>query len=232
MSPRKMIQALLIFLLLVPVASGTVTFTTPAGSSGSGGPVSATADFDFVNLGITETLTITLTNLLPDPANAGQLLTGLRFMLSSGTASLTSSSGDEVYIDDNGNPSPGIISVDTYWTLDGSGSSTLQLDRHGLPGHGAIHALIGPSGSGGVYHGNASILNSAHIPYLEGPATFCLLVSGFVIDTTVAVTAVRFLFGTEQETQIDVGVIPEPGTALLIGLGLLLIPLARRRGRQ
>jgi hypothetical protein len=84
--------------------------------------------------------------------------------------------------------------------------------------------MILPSG-GPFTNGNASITNGMFSPFVVGPATFVLALSGVTASTTV--TGARFSFGTGPDTFLTTGtVVPLPGALPLfvtglVGLGLL-----------
>jgi hypothetical protein len=86
--------------------------------------------------------------------------------------------------------------------------------------------LIGP---GPYSNANGSLAdNPAHNTFFQNTVSFSLLAAGVPQGTTI--TAAGFYFGTGP-TQLNspFSSIPEPGTLLLMGIGLLLLPMASRR---
>lgn len=223
-------------LLLLAVATGvradTVTFITPTGSMTGGQPVNASATFVTNANG---SIDITLTNLQANPTSVVQAISDLDFTLSNGatTGMLSSSSGTEIAIASGGTATLG-SAVSTGWVLNNAVSGGLQLDVLGTP-EAPAHLIVGPSGAGGVYtDANGSIAgNKPHNPFLDQTATFVVDVSG-VTDTTT-ITGVSFSFGTTAGANVVVGTpfmpTPEPASLMLLGSGLLGLPLLRRRAK-
>jgi hypothetical protein len=176
-----------------PALSATVTYVTPTGSTTSGGPVDAQAVFTTG----TNSISLTLTDLLANPTNVAQAISDISFTLSGGLtvtgAMLTSSSGQEITVNDNGTFSLG-APVSTGWALSTSGS-TLTLDVLGTA-TAPEHLIIGPPGSGGTYsNANGSIAgNDPHNPFLNQSATFNIFLSG--VSSNTSVTSALFSFGT------------------------------------
>lgn len=223
-------------LLLLAVATGvradTVTFITPTGSMTGGQAVDASATFVTNANG---SIDITLTNLQANPTSVVQAISDLDFTLSNGatTGMLSSSSGTEITIASGGTATLG-SAVSTGWVLNNSVSGGLQLDVLGTP-EAPAHLIIGPSGAGSVYSdANGSIAgNKPHNPFLDQTATFVVDVSS-VTDTTT-ITGVSFSFGTTAGANTVVGTpfmpTPEPSSLMLLGSGLLGLPLLRRRAK-
>lgn len=208
-----------------------MTFT--ASGSGSDGALSGGALFTTGN----GTLTITLTNTL-SPAtivSAGQALSDISFTLSNPAGSLTGSSasgqlGNLSYTKGTGgNPSFETVAYTTgsptRWEGTGGGSLTVSGANVGLEaiGGGQPTEMILPTvANGGMYtNGNQGLANFD--PYVIGPATFILDLSGVTANTTIS--NVQFSFGTGPDTFLK-GVpltspVPEPSSLLLLGTGLL-----------
>jgi hypothetical protein len=98
-------------------------------------------------------------------------------------------------------------------------------------GGGQPSQMILPAGA--TYPaGNASITDGKFSPYVDGPGTFVLMLSGVTAATTI--TGVRFSFGTGPDTFITVGtVVPLPGALPLFATGLVglgLLGMRRKKG--
>jgi hypothetical protein len=211
--------ALMTLAFTTPAAQASVfTFKTPSGATDQAGdPVSAEADFTLNN----GTLTITLKDLLANPKDAGQLLSDLFYTVNSGSpgTTLSSSSGQEISVDKNGNATTG-STVAAGWAFSTSGTTGL-LNVLAGGAAGPAHLIIGPPGPGGVYtNANGSIAgNKPHNPFLNQSATFTI--TGV---TGTSITGVTFSFGTQSGdnvTGVPSTVVPEPSTMALAGLGAL-----------
>src|SRR5215813_2168123 len=103
---RKILGLCLLFSAFAAESHATsITFATPTGSSTGGGPVNSLAMFT-TSLG---QVSITLTDLQANPTDVAQLLSDLDFVLSGGitTGALTSSSGQQIFVNGNGTTSLG-----------------------------------------------------------------------------------------------------------------------------
>ena len=224
----------------VPLASAATIDVVSLDAVGPGGPVSASASFLFGD----GTIDITLNNLLQNPANVAQLLSGLWFEIDSASnpsGTLESSSGNEVNVSSN-DGQVGATGVLTGWGLT-SQNGGLFLNVLGTPA-GPSHLIIGPS-SDGTYDGaysaaNGSINdNDAHNPFLQSGATFHIEgVTGVTGSSTISNAS--FAFGSVPGGILipcddcdggggGGGEVPEPVSFALIGAGLLGIAVLRRR---
>jgi len=202
-------------------------FTTSVGATNplTGQPVSATADFSLSG----NTLTVTLTNNTPDMVSVGQLLTGLTFTLSDGSGvTLTNQTGNLVEVLAGGAISNIGGATDALgWGFGATGGSTFELcvicsggvTSPVTPSEG----LLGPTSADGKFDSaNSSIDgNAPHNPFVLGTATYT-----FTVPSNVTVSDVSFTFGTQAGANVSA---PEPSSVLLLGLGLVGLPLVVRR---
>jgi PEP-CTERM motif len=208
--------------LAYPTRADVVTFEIPPGTLETVGnhPVSATATITTS----TDTVTIVITNTQPNPISVSQNISGLEFTLSttpSGSSSITSSSGVARTVASGGSFSDG-ASVSTGWALSAAGA-TLTLNLLGTA-TAPEHTIIGPPGGATYSAANSSIAgNVPHNPFLDETATFVLHVPG-VTDSTSA-TDLAFLFNTAAGSSVpgETTPVPEPGSAVLLGFGLLAV---------
>jgi len=207
-----------------------------ASGSGSDGALSATAVFT-PGAG---TLQITLTNTLGAGVirSAGQALSDISFTLSNaaGTLGTTSASGQLGNVNGSGlvtytSGSP------TRW-LDGGhltvSGSTITLEAIG---GGQPTQMIAPSIANGGTYGNVNNGFRNFSPYVIGPATFTLALSGVTAATTI--TGATFSFGTGPDTFVTGPPVtvpaPEPATTILVLTGVVpmgIVGLIRHRRRR
>jgi hypothetical protein len=211
------------YALALVIASVFIASEAPAalisfsGNSSDGHPVSGTADF---TLGA-GTLTVKLTNTTATTLDAGELFTGLDFSLGGLTPSLTSSTGIERTVAGSGAFSDTGSAQNLSWSLASVGGGSFQLNF--TPN--AEGAIIAPP-SGGNYSGATGSINgnSGHNPFAAVTATFVLNVPGATLSTPVSVSTFRF--GTTLDpvtnTTTTTTTVPEPGTIVLLLLGLVV----------
>jgi hypothetical protein len=156
------------------------------------------------------TITVVITNFQANPTSVAQVVTDLLFTVStgqnSGSIDQTMSSGNSRTIagdgsfTDNGSISP------SHWALQTSGT---QLYLNDLTGAQPVQGIIGPAASGGTYsNANGSIAgNTSHNPFLSGPVTFTLDVTGVTAASTI--TAATFSFNTTAGDNVTGIPVPE-----------------------
>jgi hypothetical protein len=216
--------------------AGTITYSTPAGATNptSGQPVDVTAMFTTS----ANQIVVVVNNLLVNPTDVSQNLSDLFFTVStgqnSGTITQAASSGTSRTVAGNGTFTDNGTISPTHWALQTSGSQLLLND---LTGGQPTQTIIGsPNGSGVYSNANGSIAgNGPHNPFLFGPVTFTLDVTGVTAASTI--TAATFSFGTVAGQNVTgVPSVPEPTSSTLIAIGLTsvtgLATLRRRASRR
>ena len=211
-------------------------FSPFSGTGTSAGvPVTSTASFT-TSAGQVQ---LTLQNTTVHTADAGQLLTGIRFSLSPTpitTATLTAATAIPRVIASNGTYVDGLSqSILGTWESAISGG-VYQLDFNPNAEFGIVGPADGETASlAGLYTANGSINgNPGHNPFTAKSATFTLSSAEITAGTTI--TSVSFIYNTGL-TYIVPGTpgtpppppVPEPST---VGFGLAMLgacAAARRR---
>ena len=227
-------------LAVQPAAAASISFSTS--SSGFDGPLAASAAFT-TSAGL---LSVTITNGLSPTqiVSAGQTVSDLSFILSNapGTLGTTSASGQLANIGGGGGQAfiTNVPRDPVRWLGQGppppGGTGSFSIEGNTITmeaiGGGQPSQLIL---SGVTTSSNASIQGRQFNPFVIGPATFTLALSGVTAATTI--TQVTFSFGTGPDTFITAPdtFITVPGPIVGAGLpGLVaacggLLALARRR---
>ena len=227
--------AVLIFVLALSHPAGATIFTTPVGAvanSGSGNEaVAASADFELSG----GTLTITLTNTLAGIHDAGQLLTDVFFTLNTGSATLSTQTGDLVNVASDKTITD-LGSSPLGW---GFGSATVNslsgfelcvICQGGPSAHPTTptEGILGPDSGDGKYdNANPSIAgNGPHNPFIRDSAVFTL--TGIAPGATFG----NVIFSFSTTPGVNVAAVPEPGYFGLLGLGAIAMAWAARRNAR
>ena len=222
-----------IMVALAGEAQATFATFTGAGTT-AGVPVTSTASFTTT----AGQVQLTLQNTTVHTADAGQLLTGIRFTLAPTpitTATLTSATAIPRTIAGNGTYVDGAPQ-----SILGTWESSLNAGVYQLDFNpNAEFGIVGPADGEtaalpGIYAANGSINgNSGHNPFTAKSATFTLSSPQITAGTTI--TDVSFIYNTGlsyvvpgTSTTPPPPPIPEPST-FLFGLGLFGVCGATRR---
>jgi len=200
--------------------------------SGSDGALSATADFT-TSAG---QIQVTLTNTLDAQVirSAGQALSDISFTLSNapGTLGTTSASGQLGDVS-----STGVVTYvagdPTRW-LGAGGQGGFSIIGNTITletiGGGQPTQMIAPFIANGGTFGNVNQGFQNFNPYVIGPATFTLALTGVTAGTTVS--DVIFSFGTGPDTFVPGTPVPEPASLALIATGLVSFGAFQLRRRR
>jgi len=228
-------MAMAMFYIAAPNAHAAM-ITFGATGSGSDGSLAASAVFTTSNGQVEIVVSNDLAaNLIRSP---GQAVSDISFTLSDGPGTLgaTTASGQLANVVSNGTTT-NVSGDPVRWLGQGppppGGQGTFSITGNTI----LLESLAGGQPSqmilprGGTYTNiNAGVLNFN--PYVIGPATFLLSLSGVTAATTI--TGATFSFGTGPDTYLSGSctsgcnggsgsgqtVVPEPTTLLLLGSGL------------
>ena len=211
------------------------TWTTPTGTTVEGLPVDASANI-VNNFG--DTYTVTLNDTQANPTSVAQALSGLAITFQNTVVPIAPFyQGDGVAVGANGAATyiPGAVygeylNVPSPWVTTFNKSFTAAIVSASSP----AYSLIGPPGPDGTYsNANGSIAgNGPHNPFLTGPVTFNITISGLTASDTV--NSAIFSFGTTEGAELVHGIpqitAPDGGTTvLLLGSALAGLGLLRRK---
>ena len=238
----RMVVALATLGAAAPTAHAAM-ITLGATGSGSDGSLAASATFTTSS----GQLQIVLSNTLAANAirSAGQALSDISFTLSNapGTVGTMTASGQLANVASDGTTT-NVSGAPVRWIGQGppppGGQGTFSITGNTILmeslGGGQPSQMILPGG--GTYT-NVNNGFSNFNPYVIGPATFTLALSGVTANTTI--TSAVFSFGTGPDTLLTAGagagggsgsgqnVVPEPTSLMLLGSGLLWSATKLRR---
>jgi hypothetical protein len=197
------------------------TFSTaPGAMNGASELVSATVTFT-ISAG---EIDITLSNLTAKTADAGMLLSDLKFAVNNGTLTGTTSdggTGNEIFVNGDKTVTAGNTGASAKWGYTKTATSA-HLDGLG-GGNTPADTIIGPADSNGKYNeANPSVAgNGPHNPFIDGTLNFVIKQGTGSITDATTIASVSFSWGTTTGDDVPGYPVPEPSTLAIAGLGAL-----------
>jgi hypothetical protein len=216
--------ACVIAMMLAPATRGaSIQFS---GTSADGHAVAAVVD---VTLNpVADAIDLTLKNTTALTLDAGELFTGIDFIISGLTPSLAWAAGVQRTVNSSGAYSDTASPQSLSWSIASLGSGVYQLNFN----PNAKDGIIGPPTAGSYAAANGSIKgNAGHNPFAAETASFQLSVPGMPADAELRLLTFRFGTSLAPATGTITSV-PEPGggfVAGVLGAGLYVTRRVRLR---
>lgn len=207
------------------VAGTIYTFAVSGTADSDSRPENAKATIDLS----TDQMIITLENTagVGELGSGSSVLTGFSFTFSTAPDSITLTGvavagNPSGYTCASGSCSPLYTFEDSSpygWTIsEPLATPLLAAGNASYKPYGIVNYNLDASGGG-------NLDNHTHVPYLNGPVTFTLALTGLLTTPEIIPNTVTFYFGTVPDTQV----VPIPGAVWLLGSGLLGFLGVRRK---